>query len=84
MANDKSSWEFLKNWGWAIFMLVTISVFIATMISHSGEMDIHMTLKENEEHFVPREIFDLTIKNIEKDMAYMRKLLDKIDRKLDE
>ena len=74
----------LKEWGWAILFLITISVGIATVINHSDEEDIHQTTLDQDERYVSKEIFDLTVQNLKEDVAYIRKLLDKIDKKLEE
>ncbi len=81
--NGQNTWAFLKNWGWALFIVIGISTGIATLAGHSNDKDIHMTTIELDSRYVPREIFQLEMNNIKLRMADQRKLTEKIWNKLD-
>ena len=82
MANGEG-WTFVKNWGWALMLLIAIAGYIATIIGHSDDKDIHMSLQEKDTRYVPREIFNLRMKGFEKEQALIRMIMEKIDTKLD-
>jgi len=84
MPNGKNGWELLKNWGWALFLVVSIAVGVATILGHADDKNVHMTLQEKDSRYVPREIFQLEMEGIKRRLAEDRLTLKEISDKLDD
>ena len=64
MANGNGV-NFLRNWGAVIIMGGAIAIWLAGTFSHADDPDIHMKTEKLDILYVPADIFELRMENIE-------------------